>query len=223
MYVDTSTAHDPASGPGIVEIVPGNGVTVDNSDPSRPTISAEGGGGGVQTVEAGPNIVIDATDAAHPIVLFDSAADFNVVAPSSFSGFVGDPETFYSGVSVSDARAQIFAIGEDGAASVTVNPDRISLAGPKLVTPSGAFTVGADDTDLVIDGSSYYFKLAGVGVLVINSGGLSIQSGAVFNPGHVATVSLPDPTEHTGGILWDTTALKLAVSDGTSWQHITAA
>jgi len=235
MYVDTSTATDPASGPGIVEIVAGDGVEVDNSNPSRPTVSAPGGGGGVVAVVAGDNVSVDSTDPTRPVVAAVGVLASIVAGPSLIVDATdpANPVIMFgdgrnAGFSYLDAHS-VEMLNIDGGqflldhavASISASGG-VTIAAPHLATPTGTFAIGADDTDLVINGSSHYYKVAGVGVLIIGTGGISVQGGAVFNPGHLATVALPDPADHPGGVVWDTTTLSLAVSDGTSWKHITA-
>jgi hypothetical protein len=55
----------------VLELVEGANVTIDNTDPQRPIISATGGGGGggiVESVDAGTGIDVDGTDPTAPVV-----------------------------------------------------------------------------------------------------------------------------------------------------------
>lgn len=57
--------------PHIESVVAGTNVTVDNTDPLNPIVSASGGSGGtgiVETIVAGTNITVNSTDPANPIV-----------------------------------------------------------------------------------------------------------------------------------------------------------
>lgn len=56
----------------LVRLAAGAGITIDQSDPGYPTISASGGGGGIESIVAGQNILVDASDPAHPIVALGS-------------------------------------------------------------------------------------------------------------------------------------------------------
>jgi hypothetical protein len=53
---------------GVIDVMAGDGITIDKTDPEHPIISGSGGGGGVQKVWAGDNITVDDTDPANPIV-----------------------------------------------------------------------------------------------------------------------------------------------------------
>jgi hypothetical protein len=186
--------------------------------------ASQGGGGGIASLVAGQNIQIDSTDPANPVVAFGATAPpLIAVLPDG-----GGPDVAVIALLADPAGHTSVQMVQGGALAITSSDGPLQLTGDiqlfgdQMETPSGAYTIGADDTDLVIDGASHYIKLAGVGILIIGSLGISVQGGAVFNPGHLSTGALPDPADHPGGIIWDTTTLSLAVSNGTAWQHLTA-
>ena len=76
----------------VQSVVAGSNVTVDNTDPRNPVVSAAGGGGTgtVETIVAGTNITVDDTDPANPIV---SATGIAAKAPLDSPGLTGVPTT----------------------------------------------------------------------------------------------------------------------------------
>jgi hypothetical protein len=71
-------------GSGIQSVQAGTNVTVDNTDPQNPIISATGGGGGVESVTGN---IVDNTDPANPTVNFN-ATDYDL---EDFNNASSDP------------------------------------------------------------------------------------------------------------------------------------
>jgi hypothetical protein len=71
-------------GSGIQSVQAGTNVTVDNTDPQNPIISATGGGGGVESVTGN---IVDNTDPANPTVDFN-ATDYDL---EDFNNASSDP------------------------------------------------------------------------------------------------------------------------------------
>lgn len=91
--------------PGIQSIVAGTNVTVDDTDPLNPVVSATGGGGTVETIVAGAGISVDDTDPANPIVTATGTPfDREVVQfPSSSSGILTiDCDYYYHDISLTE-------------------------------------------------------------------------------------------------------------------------
>lgn len=68
----------------VQSVVAGSNITVDNTDPQNPVVSATSGGGIVETIVAGTGIDVDSSDPANPVV---TAVGLNV--PAYLSS--GDP------------------------------------------------------------------------------------------------------------------------------------
>jgi len=62
--------------PGILTIVAGSNITVDNTNPLNPIVSGSGGSGGITSIVGGTNVNVNNTDPLNPII------------SASFSGFV---------------------------------------------------------------------------------------------------------------------------------------
>lgn len=76
---------------GIVsEIVAGTNVTVDNTDPTHPIVSAAGSSAVVESVVAGTNVTVDNTDPANPIVSASGVVE-SVVAGTNVTVDNTDP------------------------------------------------------------------------------------------------------------------------------------
>jgi len=58
---------------GVVSVVAGTNITVDNTDPENPVVSATGGG--IESIVAGMNITVDDTDPANPVVSATAGLD----------------------------------------------------------------------------------------------------------------------------------------------------
>jgi hypothetical protein len=123
----------------VANIVAGDGIEVDESDPHNPVVSATGGGGGgIASVEAGTNIMIDTTDPAHPIVSFggDEAPYISIVPEAPGMIVLLDPATYlqiFGGVftfSTAGHTGGPFNIGDDSPWPLPRNADVVGNLNP---------------------------------------------------------------------------------------------
>lgn len=76
----------------VSEVVAGTNVTVDNTDPTHPVVSAAGSSAVVESVVAGTNVTVDNTDPANPIVSASGGSGVaSVVAGTGIAVDATDP------------------------------------------------------------------------------------------------------------------------------------
>ncbi len=164
--------------PHIESVVAGTNVTVDNTDPLNPIVSASGSGGGtgiVETIVAGTNVTVDSTDPANPIVsatggtgivesvvggtniTVDNTDPANPIISSS--GGTGIVETVTGGTNVtvnsSDPANPIISVpsiittGEVTATSLrNANQFLLVAAGADMKTAKNIYTTGTSGDNL---------------------------------------------------------------------------
>ncbi len=85
-YYHLTAAQLASVGTAVQSVVAGSNITVDDTDPQNPIVSATSGGGIVETIVAGDGISVDSTDPANPIVSSDIALSlpFTLQSGSSY-------------------------------------------------------------------------------------------------------------------------------------------
>lgn len=102
----------------VSNIVAGDNITVDTTDPHNPVVSASGGGGGgIESIVPGQNIIVDATDPANPIVTFGgSELPFITIVPDVGMGFFFNADTYIqitAGIITMSAGGESWNFGND--------------------------------------------------------------------------------------------------------------
>ena len=155
------TAWVVVGGSGIVEsIIAGSGVSVDNTDPANPVVSATGGGGGGSTTTAIPIAVSDETTA-----LTTGTAKVTFRMPFGFT--------------LTGVRASVTTAPTGSVLTVDINEGGASILSTKLTidasektsttaaTPSViSDTALADDAEITIDIDTVGSTVAGAGLKV---------------------------------------------------------
>lgn len=142
---DGSAWVEVGGGGGTVEsIVPGTGISVNDTDPANPIVSATGGGGGGPApveVISGTTYTVTAADAGKYLRFTSGSAKSATVDPESTTPLPDDGEWYFRNHGAND----LTLIEGSG---VTINPP----AGGTLVVPSGGTValkrVAADEFDL---------------------------------------------------------------------------
>ena len=90
---DTDPSNPVVSAQGVVEsVVAGTNIAVDDTDPANPIVSAADGSGIVESVVAGTNVTVDDTDPLNPVVSATGGGGVeSVVAGTGISVDDGDP------------------------------------------------------------------------------------------------------------------------------------
>jgi len=189
---------------GVVEIVAGTNVTVDNTDPTHPIVSAAGGGGssGVQSIVAGANVTVNNTDPHNPIISASggggSGGVVSVTAGSDISVNNADPthpivsvgSTFVRGVvagtnctvnSADPAHPIINVTGGGGTltsvqAGAGITVDNTTPTAPKVARVGGY--IGTTSTTA----PAYTITRADLGCLVLHSGANESGNAALILP-----------------------------------------
>lgn len=191
---------------GIVqEVVAGTNVTVDNTDPHRPVVSATGGGGGggVSSVVAGMGIEVNSANPAAPVVgvnsqtqaslsLAESALQPGDIAPVATSGNYSD---------LSGKPTLGTAAAQDAAAFATAAQGAKADTAIQTIVAGGNITVDNTDPQNPIVSSS-----GGGG------GGGSVTSVAMTVPTGLSVAGSPVTTSGT-----------LALSHASGYQAYTSA
>ncbi len=124
----------------VVRLHEGSGVTIDQTDPAYPVISASGGGGGgVDSVVAGQSILIDATDPANPVVSVgvETPGDFGLaLIGGTIAILAADPTTY-----LELTAGTIILSPDSGTTEISMNAG-IMLLNAVAVRVNGVFTPG---------------------------------------------------------------------------------
>lgn len=129
----------PQGDPGVIQsIVAGTNVTVDDTDPANPIVSATGGSGSgiVESVVAGDNVTVDATDPANPIVSAHGSG-FGVVESIVAGTNVTVDDTDPANPIVSAAGGGGSGIVETIVAGARIEVDDTDPANPVVSTANG--------------------------------------------------------------------------------------
>lgn len=137
---------------GIDSIVPGAHITVDNTDPHNPIVSANDAGGLVESVVAGTGISVDNTDPVNPIINnTNTAVVESVVAGTNITVDNTDPANPVVSVSSSATVTITSEAPGETILSDTVGPDFRTKA---IVEGAGIDLTGAA-TSLTVSNLSY--------------------------------------------------------------------
>lgn len=140
-----------APGPGGIEsIVAGSGITVDDSDPVNPIVSATGGGsgGGVESIVAGDGIAVDDGDPANPVISAtgSAGAEVNVQTGSAYTLVLTDA---FKMVIMDNAVANTLTVPPNTTAEFSANT-RIDIgqdgAGQTTVVAGTGVTIRTPET-----------------------------------------------------------------------------
>lgn len=158
-------------GTGIVEsIVAGTGVTVDDTDPANPVISATGGSGSgvVESIVAGTGVTVDDTDPANPVISATGGGAGIVESIVAGAGITVDNTDPANPVVTATASAPTQAIPiacSDESTAITTGVAKVTFRMPFAFTLSA---VRASLTTAQASGSTV--------TVDINEGGASILS-----------------------------------------------
>lgn len=135
-----------APGGGVLSVVAGTNVTVDDTDPHNPIVSATGSGGGVESVTGSTSITVDNTDPDNPIVE-RAAITGDAGIPANSNTITFDTVNTDTGTFGDDTH--VAAITVNGKGLITgVTSVEISSSGGGIVDSVVAGTnVTVDDTD----------------------------------------------------------------------------
>lgn len=146
---DRAEAAVPGSG-GIESIVAGSGISVDDSDPANPIVSATGGGsgGGVESIVAGDGISVDNSDPTNPVISATGSAgtEVNVQTGAAYTLVLSDA---FKMVVMNNAGANTITVPPNSAVAFPVNT-RIDLGqdgvGQTTIVAGAGVTIRTPDT-----------------------------------------------------------------------------
>lgn len=136
-------------GGGTVDsIVAGTNVTVDDTDPANPIVSAASGSGVVESIVEGTGVTVDDTDPANPIVGVAPSPLLAATYTATHNMVLGDQ---YKGVTMNVASANNFEIQPN--ASVACDVGAVVAitqlgAGQTTITAAGGVTLEYDSVGL---------------------------------------------------------------------------
>src|SRR5690554_4009067 len=131
-------------------IVAGSGITVDDSDPVNPVVSATGGGGGggVESIVAGGGISVDDSDPANPVISATGSAgtEVNVQTGTAYTLVLADA---FKMVTMDNAGANTLTVPPNSAVAFPANT-RIDLgqdgAGQTTIVAGAGVTIRTPET-----------------------------------------------------------------------------
>lgn len=150
-YVNTLQGPPGIDG-GVASVVAGMNITVDNTDPANPIVSATNGGGIVDTIVAGSHVTVDSTDPANPIVSA-SGEVVSVVAGTNVTVDSTDPANPI--VSAAGGGAVDSVVAGSHITVDSTDPANPIVAATGYATPADvAAAVAAHQVDSIVAGTN---------------------------------------------------------------------
>ena len=219
-YSDGSTWRLIATG-GLESVVAGSGISIDDTDPLNPIISATGGGGGtVDSIVAGSGVEVDDTDPANPIVSVGGTGSGTYIlsTPTAGGGLqidnISNPPTLGIDslpVSHSGGVSNVWSQGS----LIDLTVDETSAFATRLRLNFNQIRIEAGTSAEVAAGT-------GAG-LVIDPGSDGVaDNGAVTMLGRIFLHPYVDGTFPTvgvseGALIWNLTLKQVMYCDGSTW------
>lgn len=129
----------------VTSVVAGTNISVDDSDPANPIVSATGGGGVVDSVVAGSGVSVDSTDPANPVVTaVAGTGDVDtIVGGDNINVDSSDP----ANPVVSVTGVVLTVVAGDGITVDDTDPLNPVVAGAGVASVVAGSGITVDDTD----------------------------------------------------------------------------